>query len=59
MGIGRSLTEIAIALLGLSALGLLISRSGDTAKVIGAVSEGYGSLISVATAQNASQGIRR
>jgi hypothetical protein len=56
MSVSRDVTEIALALVGLSLAGLLISRSGDTATVVKSVSSGYGNLLAVATAQNSSMG---
>lgn len=50
--VSRDIMEIASLIVGLAVLGLLITRSGNTAQVIGAASQGFGGLISVATFQN-------
>ena len=54
MSVARNITEVAIAIIGLSLAGLLITNSGKTAEVIGAATGGFGDLLRAATAQNAS-----
>lgn len=48
----RNGAEIAGAIIGLTALGLLISNSQGTANIIGATSAGFGGLLATATFQN-------
>lgn len=48
---GRDVIEIASLIIGLALVGLIITRSGNTAQVIGAASRGFGDLLSVATFQ--------
>jgi len=49
---GRDLTEIAMALIGVSIIALLVGRSGDTVKVINAGTSGFAGLLRTVTLQN-------
>lgn len=46
--------EIATALIGIALIALLINRSSDTAKVIGAATGGFNTLLQTVTLQNGS-----
>lgn len=50
-GLGRDLLEIASLLVGLSLMGLLVTRSGNASQLIGAASGGFGYLLKTATFQ--------
>lgn len=52
---GRDLTEIASALIGVALVALLVSRSSDTVKIIDAGTKGFGGLLGVVTLQNGYQ----
>lgn len=49
---GRDLTEIASALIGVALVALIISRSSDTVKIIEAGTTGFGGLLRTVTLQN-------
>jgi hypothetical protein len=49
---GRDLSEIAMALIGVATIALLVSRSGDTVKVINAGTSGFAGLLRTVTLQN-------
>jgi hypothetical protein len=51
-GLGRGMLEIAGALIGISLIALLISRSSDTSKVIGSATSGFNALLRTVTLQN-------
>lgn len=48
----RDLTEIAMAFIGVATLALLVSQSEGTARVVGAVTEGFSGLLRTVTLQN-------
>lgn len=48
----RDLTEIAGLLIGVATIALLLNRSSDTVKVIGATTSGFGGLLRIVTLQN-------
>lgn len=49
--IGRDILEIASLIIGLSLVGLLVTNSQGTATVVGAITNGFGSVLRVATFQ--------
>jgi len=54
-GIGKGLLEIAFALMSIALIALLLSRSRDTATVVGSISQNFNSLLRTVTLQG--QGI--
>lgn len=57
-GIGRGMLEIAMGLMSIALLALLISRSGDTSKVISSVATNFDQLLRTVTLQS-STGVGR
>ena len=49
---GRDLTEIAMALIGVSVIALLVGHSSDTVKVINSGTSGFAGLLRTVTLQN-------
>lgn len=50
-GLGRDLTEIAGALIGVAIIGLLVTNASGTAKVVESVSSGFSGVLNTATFQ--------
>lgn len=57
-GIGRGMLEIASGLMAIALIALLLSRSGDTARVVSAVAQNFDSLLRTVTLQG-NQGVGR
>jgi hypothetical protein len=51
-GIGAGVDKIIAGILGITVIGLILSRSSDTGSVISAASTGFGNLIKIATFRN-------
>lgn len=49
---GRDLTEIASALIGVALIALLVGHSKDTVSIINAGTSGFGGLLRTVTLQN-------
>lgn len=49
---GRDLTEIAMALVGVATIALLVSRSSDTVKIINSGTSGFAGLLRAVMLQN-------
>lgn len=49
---GKDLTEIAMALIGVATIALLVGHSKDTARVIEAGTSGFNGLLRTVTLQN-------
>lgn len=49
---GRDISEIAMALIGVATIALLINRSSDTVKVVSAGANAFNGLLRTVTLQN-------
>lgn len=51
-GIGKNLTQIAVALIGVALIALLVGHASQTAGLISAGTSGFNSLLQTVTLQN-------
>lgn len=53
-GIGEGVLEIGFGLMSIALIGLLLSRSSDTARVVSSVASNFGDLLQIVTLQGSS-----